>query len=183
MNFISNHFSDFLATYDAEKLGFIVSQSNVETYMRTEFAWYLEERLNKDRTYQIFIELGRIDLQVTDLSNNLVYIVEFGHHVNLHKLDIVESFNRKYISDKDKLNVKNRFDDKKVEFVHINMLTHFDAKEDSIVHIEEVAATFRKYGNKNKSYNYGEDDSVLKFDFAWKNSKGYLLVSVKNELV
>ena len=122
MNFISSHFSDFLATYSPQKLGFVVSQSNVETYMRTEFAWYLEEKINKGREYEIFIELIRIDLQVKDVSKNLVYIIEFGHHVNLHKLDVIESFNKKYTSDKDKLDIKNRFEDNKVEFVHINML-------------------------------------------------------------
>ena len=117
MSFIANHFSEFLATYNPQKLGFIVSQSNVETYIRTEFAWYLEEKLNKDRGYEIFIELNRIDLQVKDISKSLVYIIEFGHHVNLHKLDILENFDIKYSSDYGKLNVKNRFDDNKVEFV------------------------------------------------------------------
>ena len=183
MSFIANHFSEFLATYNSQKLGFIVSQSNVETYIRTEFAWYLEEKLNKDRGYEIFIELNRIDLQVKDISKSLVYIIEFGHHVNLHKLDIVENFDIKYSSDYGKLNVKNRFDDNKVEFVHINLLTHFDPKKEPIVHIEEAAATFKKYGNKNKSYNYLVGESLLKFGFTWKNSKGHLLVDIKTEIV
>jgi len=94
MSFIANHFSEFLATYNPQKLGFIVSQSNVETYIRTEFAWYLEEKLNKDRGYEIFIELNRIDLQVKDLSKSLLYKIEFGHHVNLHKLNIIDVFKK-----------------------------------------------------------------------------------------
>lgn len=178
MNFIQDQFKEFLSSYDATKLGFIVSQSNVETYVRTEFAWFLEANLNKERQYEIYIELNRIDLQVYDSLTRTTYIIEFGHHVNLHKLDVEKSFENKRASDRAKLPQKNKFSGQSIEFVHINLLTHFDLVNNPFVQIEESAATYKKYGNRNKSYNFLPTDGNYKFDFSWKNSKGHVFVQI-----
>jgi hypothetical protein len=178
MSFIQDQFKAFLSSYDATKLGFIVSQSNVETYVRTEFAWFLEENLNNERRYEIYIELNRIDLQVYDSLAGVTYFIEFGHHVNLHKLDVGKSFDNKRESDRAKLPQKNKFDGQVIEFVHINLLTHFDLANNPFVHIEESAATYKKYGNRNKSFNFLSAESNYKFDFSWKNSKGHLFVQI-----
>ena len=183
MHFIQRHFQEFLLQYDIAKLGFIVSQSNVETYVRTEFAWYIEDKLNKTRRYEIYVELNRIDLQVYDTQEDINYIIELGHHVNLHKLNIEEAFEKKRRSDRAKLPDKSITNRRSVQFVHINMLTNFAINEDTIVHIEQAAATYKKYGNRNKSSNFLSSQDISHFEFTWKNSRGNLVVQVMSEIV
>jgi len=191
MNIIKNSFEEFLNTYNPTKLGFIVSQSNVENFLRTEFAWYLARIFSESVNYKIYIELQRIDLQVISTTEKVNYFVEFGHIVNLHNVDVERGFNEKYTSDLEKFTGKNKgkfAKNKNKEFtnhfIHINLLTEFNTNSNKVCEIEESAATFVKYGKTSKAkYDINNDLKWKKIPFTWKNSNGSLVVDIKSYIL
>lgn len=190
MEFIRNNFFEFLNNYSGAKLGFIVSQSNVESFLRTEFAWYLAEKFHNYDNYKIFVELHRIDLNVFDLTENVRYIIEFGHMVNLHNIFVEKCFEQKMKLDEKKLPQKLKrtsYESNKeflTQFVHINMLTEFKIGQSKLCEIEEDSATFLKYGKKAKAkYNSESHPEWKAFPFIWRRSYGNFNVHIQSKLI
>jgi len=153
-----NHYFEKFLTENKDELEFCLTQSQVELWIRSKFAYWMNKNQNSKFC---LIETNRIDLIIE--IENIVYLLEFGHLINLLKHD-AENRKSKIKNDSTKMHNKYKsivkkiphiFRDKAIKFYTVSLFTDFKLEETqpkkkyNVAYVKDGfinAGVFIKYG-------------------------------------